>query len=93
VKELENEGKMPLNVGLLNEPVEEDSWRLAAALEEGGGGGAEWAPVGWVKVAVKDSVGFVNEPVGAEWEPGGALCDSWENDPVGVLNIPVKLDS
>lgn len=31
---------------------------------DGGGGGAEYEPVGWVNVPVKDSVGLVNEPVG-----------------------------
>lgn len=40
VKEPEKEGKVPVKVGLLKEPVKEDSWRLAT-LEEGGGGGAE----------------------------------------------------
>lgn len=46
VKELVNDGKVPVNVGLLKDPVKEGSWRLAAALEEGGGGGAEREPVG-----------------------------------------------
>ena len=42
MKELVTDGKVPVNVGLLKDLVkEEDSWRLAAALEEGGGGGAE----------------------------------------------------
>lgn len=47
-------------------PANEDSWRFAAALEECGGSGAEWEPVGWVNVPVNDPVGFVSEPVGAE---------------------------
>ena len=50
-------------------PVKEDSWRLAAALENGGGGGAECEPVGWVKV-------LVNDLGGAECNPVGAECDS-----------------
>lgn len=35
---------------------------------------------------MKDSVGSVREPVGAE-------CEWWDNEPVGTLNVPVKLDS
>jgi hypothetical protein len=39
VKEPEKDGKVPVKLGLVNEPVKEDSWRLAAL--EAGGGGAE----------------------------------------------------
>jgi hypothetical protein len=55
--------KVPVKLGLLCDPVNEDSARLLR-LDDGGGGGAEWEPVG----LVKDSVGLVNEAVGTEWE-------------------------
>jgi hypothetical protein len=105
VKELENDGKVLVKVGLVKEPVKEDSWCLMRL--EDGGGEAEWDPVGRVNVPVNDSVCLVNdsvglvndsvdlekEPVGMEREGVGAECEWWEKDSVGLLNTPVKEDS